>query len=133
MESTIPRRKIWHIEGISYPGIRISYDQGVGLSAKDEYFIHYNPDTFQMEWLGYTVTFRSGEKSDNIKWIRYNDWMEVDGLKLPKSITWHEYEGRTIKDAKDPVNFENVTLSETAQTNSFFTKPHGAEVMNGKK
>ena len=116
-------------EGTSYPGVRIGYSEGVGLSSKDEYFIHYNPETFQMEWLGYTVTFRSGEKSENIKWIRYNDWMSVDGVKLPKSITWHEYEGRTIKEARDLVNFENVTLSETALPIDFFSQPEGAKIM----
>lgn len=120
-------------EGVSYPGLRISYNDGVGLSAKDEYYIHYNSETFQMEWLGYTVTFRSGEKSDNIKWIRYNDWMNIDGLKLPKSLTWHEYERRTIKEARDPVNFENVTLSETAQSSDFFNQPEGAKIVNSKE
>ncbi len=119
-------------EGTSYPGIRISYNEGVGLSAKDEYFIHYNPKSFQMEWLGYTVTFRSGEKSDNIKWIRYNDWINVDGLTLPKSITWHEYEGRTIREAREPLYFENVTLNETTQATDFFTQPEGAKIMNVK-
>lgn len=120
------------VEGTSYPGIRISYNTGVGLSAKDEYFIHYNPESYQMEWLGYTVTFRSGEKSDNVKWIRYNNWSTIEGLKLPKSITWHDYEGRTIKEARDPVNFENVILSETALPADFFAQPEGAKIMNFK-
>lgn len=120
-------------EGTSYPGIRISYNNGVGFSSKDEYFIHYNSETFQMEWLGYTVTFRSGEHSNNIRWIRYNDWMDVDGLKLPKSLTWHEYEGRTIKEAREPMNFENVTLSETAPSANFFSKPKGARIVSSKK
>jgi len=34
----------------SYPGFRISYDDSIGVSPEDEYFIHYNPDTYQMEW-----------------------------------------------------------------------------------
>ena len=117
----------------SYPGIRITYNDGIGISAKDEYYIHYNPETFQMEWLGYTVTYRSGEKSDNVKWIRYNDWMDVDDVLLPKSITWHEYEGRTIKEGREPVNFENVSLSETVQPTGFFSQPDGAKIMNAKK
>lgn len=116
-------------EGASYPGIRISYNAGVGLSAKDEYYIHYNPETFQMEWLGYTVTYRSGKKSENVKWIRYNDWMDVDGILLPKSLTWHDYEGRTIKEAREPLNFENVTLRESPMSEDFFTKPEGAKIV----
>lgn len=117
-------------EGKIYPGIRISYDDGVGLSAKDEYFLHYDPETFQMAWLGYTVTFKTGEKSDNVRWIRYNDWMPVEGLMLPRSITWHQYEGRTIQEARDPVVFENVSLSEEALSTNFFDAPEGAKTMN---
>ncbi len=116
-------------EGTSYPGIRISYKAGVGLSSKDEYYMHYNPKTFQMEWLGYTVTYRSGEKSDNIKWIRYNDWMTVDELMLPKSLTWYDYEGRIIQAPRKPLHFENVTLSASSQSADFFNTPEGAKIL----
>lgn len=120
-------------EGTSYLGIRISYNDGVGLSSKDEYFIYYNPKTFQMEWLGYTVTFKSGKKSDNINWIRYNDLINVDGFMLPNSLTWYAAEGRTIKEARSPLKFENVSLSETSQTADFFTQPKGAKIVNSKE
>ncbi len=119
-------------EGTSYPGIRISYDDGVGLSAKDEYYVYYNSESFRMEWLGYTVTFRSGEKSDNVKWIHYNDWMNVEELLLPKSLTWHDYEGRTIKSAREPRNFENVSLTVTALPTDFFVKPSRARIVKDK-
>ncbi len=32
-------------EGVSYPGIKISYNAGVGTSPKDDYYIHYNAET----------------------------------------------------------------------------------------
>jgi len=78
--------------GVSYPGIKISYDEGVGVSPEDEYFLHYNASNNQMAWLGYTVTYHSQEKSTKIKWIRYDDWEEIDGLKLPASIMWYKNE-----------------------------------------
>ena len=37
-------------EGKSYPGIGIGYEQHVGTSPKDEYYIHFDPETFQMAW-----------------------------------------------------------------------------------
>ncbi|MFK8056209.1 MAG: hypothetical protein AB8F78_08845, partial [Saprospiraceae bacterium] len=37
-------------EGKSYPGYRISYGDGVGISPQDEYFIHYDAETFEMQW-----------------------------------------------------------------------------------
>ena len=113
-------------EGVSYPGIRISYDNGIGVSSKDEYYLHYHPETFKMQWLGYTVTYRSGEVSDNVKWIRYSDWMDVNGLVLPKAITWYNYEGRTIKEEKSTVTFENILLSKQKKEAAFYQKPDAA-------
>jgi len=69
-------------DGQSLPGYRISYQSDIGVSPEDEYFIHYNPETFKMEWLGYTVTYFSKEKSKAIKWIRYDDWKSINGLVL---------------------------------------------------
>ena len=119
-------------DGKSYPGIRISYDLGVGASSKDEYFIHYDPETHQMAWLGYTVTYSTGEKSENVKWIRYDNWQSVEGLLLPKSITWYNHEGSKILDAMDTVSFENVTLKQTAEPDNFYAKPENAMVVEAK-
>jgi len=117
-------------EGKSYPGIRISYNSGIGTSPKDEYFMHYNAETFQMQWLGYTVTYRSGEVSDNVKWIRYNDWANVEGIQLPQSITWHAYEGRVIGEPKNTVVFEDVSLSISAKPEDHYAKPEKAKFVN---
>ncbi len=116
--------------GKSYPGIQIGYDSGIGASPKDEYFLHYDPETYQMQWLGYTVTYRSGEKSENIKWIRYDDWVEVDGLVLPKSITWYAYEGREISSPKNTVTFENISLDAKEKALDFYKKPEKARFIN---
>ncbi len=116
-------------EGKKYPGVRITFKDGVGVSSKDEYYLHYEPETHQMTWLGYTVTYRSGEKSDNVKWIRYNDWGQVDGVLLPRSITWHDYEGRTIKEPREPTLFEDVVLQKTAKNAGFYSMPENAKVV----
>ena len=119
-------------EGKAYPGIGIGYQANIGTTPKDQYYIHYDPDTYQMTWLGYTVTYRTGEKSENVKWIRYGEWLAEDGVILPKSITWHNYEGRTIGDARSTVEFENVSLSEQAREAEFFKMPETAKVVVGK-
>ncbi len=116
-------------DGKTYPGIRISYDDGVGVSSKDEYFIHYDADTNQMRWLGYTVTYRSGERSDNIRWIRYNDWQNLNGLVVPKSMTWHKVEEGKIMEAASTRYFENVLLSKAAKAVSFYEVPANAEII----
>ena len=116
-------------DGKSYPGIHMSYNDGVGASSKDDYYLHYDPETFQMAWLGYTFTFGSDEKSNDVRWIRYNDWIKINGILLPKSMTWHNYEGRTIKEAKDPTIFENISLTESSKPEHFYQKPENAKVV----
>ncbi len=124
--------KALEYDGKTYPGVQISYKAGTGASSKDEYYIHYDPNTHQMAWLGYTVTYRTGEKSETVKWIRYDDWQEIDGLTLPKSITWHNFEGSKVLDARSTVPFENVSLSKMAMSDDYFAKPEGGEFVEVK-
>jgi len=116
-------------DGVNYPGIRISYDDGVGISPKDEYFIHYDRQTNEMEWLGYTVTFRSQEKSTAVKWIRYDDWQTISGLKLPKSIAWYTLEDDLPVAEASRREFANIKLSNTALSASTFAMTDGAKVV----
>lgn len=120
------------VDGKSFPGISITYDTGVGTSPKDEYYLHYDPENFQMAWLGYTVTYRTGEDSDNIKWIRYDDWLKVDDLVLPKSISWVDYEGREIGKKRNTVHFENIELSKESKPKGFYAKPEVGIFVEGK-
>lgn len=116
-------------EGKAYPGIHISYNDGVGASSKDDYYLHYDSETNRMAWLGYTYTFGSDKKSDDVIYIKYSEWMNVNGIVLPKSITWHVVEGGMIKDARNTVAFENVVLSETSKPDTFYAKPENAKVV----
>ncbi len=119
-------------EGKSYPGISVSYNSGIGTSPKDEYFLHYDPETFQMQWLGYTVTYRSGAISENVKWIRYDNWANVEGIQLPKSVTWYAYEGKDIGVPKNTVVFENIFLSSAEKPTNFYKKSEKAKFVNRK-
>lgn len=119
-------------EGKSYPGIHVGFETGVGASSRDEYILHFDPETHQMAWLGYTVTYGSGEKSDNVRWVRYNDWQTLNGVVLPKSITWYNYEGRDILDPRETASFEEAAVSTTPKPNGFYTKPEGGLVVEPK-
>lgn len=118
------------VDGAEYPGFKISYDSGVGASAKDEYYLHYNPDTFQMVWLGYTVTYFSNEVSDKISWIRYGNWTKVDEVLLPLTLTWYTMENGKIGAPRKTVAFQNITLSLTSKGKAFYAKPEDAEFVD---
>jgi hypothetical protein len=110
-------------EGVAYPGIRISYNEGVGTSPEDEYFLYYHPETYEMAWLGYTVTYFSGEQSEDIHWIRYSDWNEFSGLKLPRILTWYDYENALPTKVRADREFVNVNVGEVPFPDELFTGP----------
>ncbi len=116
-------------DGISYPGYKISYNSGVGASSTDEYYIHYDAKTYEMRWLGYTMTYFSGAPSNKINWINYADWVKVDRVLLPNSITWHKVEEGKIKEAAKTVNFENASLSRDAKPLDFYAAPENAVIV----
>ena len=112
-------------ENKDYPGFKISYKANVGTSPDDNYFIYYNPETFQMEWLGYTVTYFSKKTTEKFKLIRYDNWETSTGFRLPRSITWYkkDAQGQPTEAAKTPTEFIYPLVSQGALPDSFFEKP----------
>ena len=114
--------------GKSYPGIGIRYKDGIGTSPEDEYFLYYDADSFEMAWLGYTVTYRTGKPSDDVHWIRYDNWVPVSGLRLPASMTWYTLEDGVPSSSENTLRFEQVALSDIQADPSMFAMPEGGEV-----
>lgn len=117
------------VGGISYPGLHVSYDAGVGESPEDEYYLHYDPDTHEMRWLGYTVTYFTGEASDKISWIHYPTWTEYDGVGLADSLVWYTVEEGTPVAPRSTRVFSKVRLSEKTPRDERFAMREGAEVV----
>lgn len=111
--------------GTNYPGYKISYKANIGASPDDNYKIYYNSKTYQMEWLAYTVTFKSKKASNKFNIIRYNKWENVNGLLLPKEITWYNKNenGIPTEPAKPPTEFTLPLISQGKLADSFFEKP----------
>lgn len=116
-------------EGVTYPGIRISYENGIGESSDDEYVLYYNPETYKMEWLGYTVTFFSKEKGKELHFRRYNNWQEINGLLLPKTIERYKYENNLPTTVHSENVFSNVKLSTEKPEADIFEAPAGATIV----
>lgn len=112
-------------EGTKYPGYKISYKANIGTSPDDNYKVYYNPKTYQMEWLAYTVTFKSKESNNDYHIIKYNKWENVNGLVLPKEITWYKMDenGVPTEPAKPATEFTLPLISQGKLADSFFEKP----------
>lgn len=116
-------------EGETYHGLSISYEAGIGESPEDEYIIYYNPMTFKMEWLGYTVTYFSKEKGKEFHFIKYSEWQDVEGLLLPKTLSWYNYENNMPTTFRNNVNFLNVKLSTQLQNDNMFKVPDSTMIV----
>ena len=112
-------------EGTTYPGYKISYKANIGTSPDDNYRVYYNPKTYQMEWLAYTVTFTSKEANNDYHLIKYNSWENTSGLLLPKEITWYKTtkSGTPTVPARPATVFTLPLISEQKLSASFFEKP----------
>lgn len=117
------------LDGTMYPGIKISYEAGVGDSPEDEYIVYYDADTKQMTWLGYTVTYRSQEKSEDWHFIKYDQWQDINGLQLPKKLTWYNVEDGKPSSERNDLLFTKVTATETVLDPTVFEQPAKAVVV----
>ncbi|MGS2726317.1 DUF6503 family protein [Psychroserpens sp. BH13MA-6] len=116
-------------EGQSYPGIKVSYESGIGESPDDEYILYYDSKTHKMAWLGYTVTYFSKEKEKEFQFIKYSSWQKVNGLLLPETLTWFNYKNNLPTSKRNDVQFVNVTIDANMLEPSLFKKPENARIV----
>lgn len=117
------------LAGKTYNGIKVSYGDGIGDAPDDNYILWVDTETNKMEWLMYTVTFRTGEAADKYSLIKYADWDELNGLTLPTSLQWFKFDGETVGEARGEATiFENIEISEEAPKENLFAMPEGAAI-----
>lgn len=112
-------------KGKSYPGYKISFNADKGSSPDDNYYVYYNKETNQMEWLGYTVTYFSKESTDKKSLIKYDKWEDVNGFLLPKELVWYKQDenGNPTEPAREPVVFTNATASQGKLADRHYQNP----------
>ncbi len=115
--------------GLEYPGIKVIMGEGASLGFGKEYFIHYNPLSYRMAWLGYSVNKEIEENIHRINWVRYDDWDYMEKLILPKSISWYKFENGEITEPKHEVVFDGVEIGWGVCRQSIFEKPEGAAIL----
>ena len=116
-------------DGVTYPGIMVGYDDGVGYSPKDNYRLHYDPTTKKMRWLGYTVTGRSGKTSDKFSWIEYPTWTDHNGAELPDSLVWYTTENNLPVAPRNTRVFTEVKLDKAIAKDEVFARKAGARLV----
>lgn len=120
------------IEGQTYNVLKVSYNEGVGDAPDDYYIAHFNTETNLMNWLLYTVTYYSGEKSEKFNALKY-DWQEVNGLKIPSKLTGYKYADGKIGEFRYSRPFKEVSITAQATNAAIFAMPSGAAIDPLKK
>lgn len=119
---------ITQVSGNEYRTLKISYNEGVGDADGDYYIAHFNPETYRLELLLYTVTYFSGEKHENYNALIYHDWQEIEGLLVPASFEGFKYEKGIIGESRYKAKFDQVILKQDAPDPSLFIMPKQAEI-----
>ncbi len=116
-------------DGEEYDLIKISYNSGVGLSAKDVYFLYLDPTSHQLKILTYTVSFfdKTNEKVNSAK--RYLDYQNVQGLLMPTKMENYRWiDGKMGENSNRDRVFTNIKFHETIPDEKVFEVPKGAKV-----
>ncbi|UII31331.1 DUF6503 family protein [Fulvivirga ulvae] len=116
------------VAGQNYRALKISFKEGVGDADDDLYIAHFNPDTYQLELLLYTVTYFSGEKHENYNALRYTDWQKVNGLLVPAVMEGYKFQSDSIGELRYRAEFSNVVFSEEVPDQALFDMPENAEI-----
>ncbi len=114
------------LDGKMYNAYQVTFDDGVGMSSKDEYRLYFNTQTNKMEWLAYTVTFGKTDKNEDFHFVKYDNWEEINGLLLPEKLTWWKVVDGKPKSERNDMHFKDVTITETVLDDSVFAKPSEA-------
>ncbi|WP_185152515.1 DUF6503 family protein, partial [Fulvivirga aurantia] len=116
------------VNGTDYRALKVSYGEGVGDSDEDLYIAHFNPETYKLELLLYTVTYYSGEKTENYNALAYSDWQQVNGLEVPKKFVGYKYADGKLGDKRYEASFDNVKFEEKVPNPEIFKMAENSEI-----
>jgi hypothetical protein len=121
------------VNGKLYDVVSVKFEAGVGDADKDAYKMLIDPTTRQMEKLLYTVTYYSGEAHENYNCLSYENWIDVNGVKLPTKLIGYKYSPGIIGEKRYENSFVNIQLKEESPNQDMFIMPAEAEIDSLKK
>lgn len=124
------------LDGKEYNVVKVTYDQGIGDTPDDDYVAYIDKDTNQLKLVHYIVTYPPLMQGKSIEELErhaavYDEWQEVDGLVVPKKISFYVWTEDGLGDESlGSIRFENVSFSKKSPDPAIFKKPEGAVVDN---
>lgn len=115
------------MDGKSYTGTKISYGEGVGDAPDDNYILYSDPETNEMAWLAYTVTYGGDGPSERYSFIKYASWKTTNGLKLPSELQWYKVEDGKPTEMRNAMSFTKPSITATKLDAQIFEKPEDVD------
>lgn len=110
------------VNGQSYEAFEVSFDENVGDSPKDKYFMLVDPETGRLAWVLYTVTFFD-KTNTKMNALKYEDYRDAGGLVFPRIMTGYQFENDSTKDLNYQVTFSDVFLQDEPIDEELFVMP----------
>lgn len=124
------------LKGKEYNVIKVTYDKGIGDTPDDDYVAYIDTETNQLKLVHYIVTYpplMQGKSIDELERHAavYDEWQEVDGLIVPKKLSFYVWSDDTLGDTTlGSIRYENVSFKKETPDPAIFKKPEGAVVDN---
>lgn len=118
------------MEGKTYDVLKVTYGSNVGQSPKDQYLLFFDEATHLLHALLYSVTFFDVGKSDTYNARIYDEWQEIEGLKVPLKMTSYVWdaEKQVLGAARGSTLVTKVKFGKEAFDEALFRQPTGAVV-----
>lgn len=110
------------LNGKSYPALKISFGDGVGDAPDDYYIAHFDPDTYKLHLLLYTVTYFDQSPNEKYNALVYDEWTKVNGLDLPKKMIGYKFAADTLGAQRYAREFVDIKVSESAYPHLLFER-----------
>ncbi len=115
------------LDGKTYNRVKITFGENIGDAPDDQYILWLDQQTGQLELINYSVTYgRGASASEKYNAIVFNEWQEVNGLKVPKKFKGHVWEDNKLGDVKYEFEFGNISFEKARPSVNTFDTPEGA-------
>lgn len=109
----------------TYNVTKATFGAGVGDAPEDQYILYTNPETNQLEFINYSVTYYDKSRATSYNALVY-EWQEVGELTVPKGYKGYKWENEMLGELRYEIDINKVVFSKNAPDASAFAAPEGA-------
>jgi hypothetical protein len=115
------------LQGTSYDALKVTFEEGVGDTPRDVFYVYLNPETQQVHAALFSVTYRNPEVTRPITGMVYEEWTTAGGLTVPRRASMYGVSGdQTLQEKLGTIDYRDVKFREATPEREQFRMPEGA-------